>query len=68
MIKPSLRHLKIENLLIWPTILGPNLLCILAIVYLSATVTYATTNKAGTKIKSTSIIEIRVGLLEYILN
>ena len=27
---------------------GPNLLCILAIVFLSATVTNATDNKAGT--------------------
>ena len=39
---------------------GPNLLCILAIVFLSATVTKATLNKAGIVINNTSNIEIKV--------
>ena len=41
-----------------PTIFGPNLRCILAIVFLSATVVKATTNKAGTITIITSIIDI----------
>ena len=41
--------------------LGPNLLCILAMVFLSATVTKATVNKTGTVTIITSIIEISMG-------
>jgi hypothetical protein len=41
--------------------LGPNLLCILAIVFLSATVTYATLNNTGTDTNKTSNIDIKVG-------
>jgi hypothetical protein len=44
-----------------PTEFGPNLLCILAIVFLSATVTKATINKAGTITINTSRIDIIVG-------
>src|ERR1700709_615125 len=44
-----------------PTILGPNLLCILAIVFLSATVTKATVRRTGTVTTITSIIDTSVG-------
>ena len=43
-----------------PTALGPNLLCILAIVFLSAIVTKATVNKTGTVIANTSRTDIIV--------
>jgi hypothetical protein len=43
-----------------PTAFGPNLLCILAIVFLSATVTKATLNNTGTITIITSKIEIKV--------
>lgn len=49
-----------KRLFFWPTAFGPNLLCILAIVFLSATVTYATTNNAGNINNRFSIIEITV--------
>ena len=42
--------------------MGPNLLCILAMVFLSATVTKATVSKTGTVTNRTSIIEINVGI------
>ena len=54
--------LKVRLLLVQPTALGPNLLCILAIVFLSATVTKATVNKTGTVTSKTSVIEIIVGV------
>jgi len=44
-----------------PTELGPNLLCMLAIVFLSAIVIKATVNKTGTVIANTSRIDIIVG-------
>ena len=44
-----------------PTILGPNLLCMLAIVFLSATVTKATPIKTGKITNKTSMIEKSVG-------
>jgi hypothetical protein len=43
-----------------PTALGPNLLCILAIVFLSAIVTNATVNNEGTTTSNTSIRDIIV--------
>ncbi len=42
--------------------LGPSLLCMLAIVFLSATVRKATDNKAGTVTIITSIIETTKGV------
>ena len=53
--------LKVRLLLVQPTALGPNLLCILAIVFLSATVTKATVNKTGIVTAKTSRTEIIVG-------
>jgi len=44
-----------------PTEFGPNLLCILAIVFLSAMVTKATDNKTGIVTANTSRIDIIVG-------
>ena len=44
-----------------PTALGPSLLCILAIVFLSAIVTKATVSKTGTVTANTSRTEIIVG-------
>jgi hypothetical protein len=44
-----------------PTELGPNLLCILAIVFLSATFIYATVNRTGIVTDNTSSIDIKVG-------
>lgn len=41
--------------------LGPNLLCILAIVFLSATVTKATINNTGTLTIITSITDVYIG-------
>ena len=43
-----------------PTALGPSLLCMLAIVFLSAIVTKATVNKTGTVIANTSRTDIIV--------
>jgi hypothetical protein len=47
--------------LVKPTALGPNLLCILAIVFLSAIVTRATDNKTGLVTAKTSRTDIIVG-------
>lgn len=44
-----------------PTELGPNLLCILAIVFLSAIVIKATVNKTGIVTANTSRTDIKVG-------
>jgi hypothetical protein len=50
-----------------PTELGPNLLCILAIVFLSAMVIKATVNKTGTVTANTSRTDIMVGKYNIIL-
>jgi hypothetical protein len=50
-----------------PTALGPSLLCILAIVFLSAIVTNATDKRAGTVTIRVSNIEIRIKLYVIVL-
>jgi len=50
-----------------PTALGPSLLCILAIVFLSAIVTNATDKRAGTVTIRVSNIEIRIILYVIVL-